>query len=103
MIAINHILCPVDFSDIARHAVDHAAALAHWYRARLTLLYVFANLPTMNVPPPVLEEADRERLQRAMHRMAGRVPEDVAVDYLVEQAPHVHDEISWRSARSRIM
>jgi nucleotide-binding universal stress UspA family protein len=51
MIRIAHVLCPVDFSEISQHALDHAAAIARWYEARLTLLYVFANLPTISSAP----------------------------------------------------
>ena len=90
---IKHILCPVDFSDISQHALDHAAAIAHWYQSSLTVLYVFVNLPTMDVPPLVLEDADRERLKTAMGRMAAGVPREVSVHLNVQEAPHVHDEI----------
>ena len=38
MIEIRSILCPVDFSDLSRHALAHA--IAKWYEARLTALYV---------------------------------------------------------------
>lgn len=34
------ILCPVDLSDISRHAVDHAVLMARWYKARITALHV---------------------------------------------------------------
>jgi nucleotide-binding universal stress UspA family protein len=61
MIRIEHVLCPVDFSEIAQHALDHAVAIARGYEARLTILYVFANLSAMDLPPLVLENADRER------------------------------------------
>jgi nucleotide-binding universal stress UspA family protein len=37
---INHILCPVDLSDVSRHAIDHAAVLARWYSAKITALHV---------------------------------------------------------------
>ena len=40
MSAFTHVLCPVDFSDTSRHALRHAAALAAWYDARLTVLHV---------------------------------------------------------------
>ena len=62
MISIAHILCPIDFSEISQHALAHAAAIARWYEARLTILHVFANLPARDIPPLVLEDADRERL-----------------------------------------
>ncbi len=34
------ILCPIDFSEFSRHALNHAAALSRWYSARLTVLHV---------------------------------------------------------------
>jgi nucleotide-binding universal stress UspA family protein len=93
MIRIAHVLSPVDFSEISQHALDHAAAIARWYKARLTLLYVFANLPTMDLPPLVLEDADRERLMSDLRRMAASVPPDVPVEYSIQEASYVHDEI----------
>ena len=93
MIRIAHVLCPVDFSDISQHALDHAAAIAGWYEARLTLLYVFANFPVMDVPPLVLEPPDRERLMAGLRGMAGAVPKQVPVDFRIEGAPYVHEEI----------
>jgi len=50
MIQITHVLCPVDFSEFSRRAVDHAAAVARWYRAKLTVLHVFPNLPVLALP-----------------------------------------------------
>jgi nucleotide-binding universal stress UspA family protein len=50
MISISHILCPIDYSEISHHALAQAAAIARWYEARLTVLYVFPNLPTMDAP-----------------------------------------------------
>jgi nucleotide-binding universal stress UspA family protein len=47
---ISRILCPVDLSVVSRHAVDHAFALAKWYEAHLTILYV-CPAPPMPVPP----------------------------------------------------
>ena len=38
---IRHVLCPIDFSDFSRHALDHAMAVAHRYDARVTALHVF--------------------------------------------------------------
>ena len=93
MIRIQHVLCPVDFSEIAQHALDHAVAIARWYEARLTVLYVFANPPAMDLPPLVLEDAERERLTTDMRRMAAGVPPDLPVDFRIEQAGYVHQEI----------
>jgi nucleotide-binding universal stress UspA family protein len=93
MIRITRVLCPVDFSDISQHALDHAAAIAHWYQAPLMLLHVFATVPTMDAPPLVLEDADRESLQKSIRRMAAGLPADLRVDVRVEQAEHVHSEV----------
>ena len=40
MLSIQHVLCPVDFSDCSRRALDHGVALARHYDARVTVLYV---------------------------------------------------------------
>jgi len=37
---LTRLLCPVDFSDPSRHAVDHAVVLARWYGASITALHV---------------------------------------------------------------
>ena len=93
MIQITRILCPVDFSDISQHALDHAAAIARWYDARLIVLYVFVNVPTMDLPPLVLENADRARLMGDMRTMAARVPSQVPLDFRLREAGYAHDEI----------
>jgi nucleotide-binding universal stress UspA family protein len=93
MIRITEILCPIDFSDISQHALDHAAAIAGWYDARLTLLYVFANLPTMDIPPLVLEDEDRARLMTDLRKVAARVPPQVPLDFRIQEAGFVHEEI----------
>lgn len=98
MIRISHVLCPVDFSETSQNALDHAAAIARWYEATLTMLFVFPNLPVMDLPPLVLEDADRERLLVEMRRMADRIPMRVAVDCRVREAPFIHDEIVAQSA-----
>jgi nucleotide-binding universal stress UspA family protein len=53
MITIQQILCPVDFSDFSRHALDHAAAIAKWYDAALTVLHVVAPV----LPPAIAPSA----------------------------------------------
>jgi nucleotide-binding universal stress UspA family protein len=93
MIGIARVLCPVDFSGISQHALDHAAAVAHSYQAQLTLLHVFVTRPTMDAPPLILDDPERERLKTSMREMAVRVPADVRVDLRVEQAEQAHNEI----------
>jgi nucleotide-binding universal stress UspA family protein len=36
------ILCPVDFSDFSRHALEHALAVARWYDGSVTGLFVYS-------------------------------------------------------------
>jgi len=54
---ITHILCPTDFSDTARHAVEQATAIARWYGARITLLHV-AQPMTDVLPAFAMPDAD---------------------------------------------
>jgi nucleotide-binding universal stress UspA family protein len=93
MISISHILCPIDYSEISHHALAHAAAIAHWYEARITVLYVFPNLPTVDAPPLILDEEERARLMHQMRQFAAGVPSTVAVDFRLQEAGFVHDEI----------
>ena len=51
MTAIKRILCPVDFSDFSRHALDSAVAIARQQHAAVTVLYVLP--PPQSVYPPI--------------------------------------------------
>jgi nucleotide-binding universal stress UspA family protein len=48
---IDRILCPVDFSDFSRHALDQALAIAKWCGASVTVLHV---VPPELEPDPLL-------------------------------------------------
>jgi len=52
MADFRRILCPVDFSDASRHALDHAVMIAGWYKARITALHV--HHPAFLVEPPIM-------------------------------------------------
>ena len=57
MIEIRRILCPIDFSDYSRRALDHAIAIARWYEATVTVLHVFSPAPVAAFGPgPVVFE-----------------------------------------------
>jgi nucleotide-binding universal stress UspA family protein len=47
MIEIKQILCPIDFSDFSRRALDHAVTLARWYGASVTALHVIPPIPSL--------------------------------------------------------
>jgi nucleotide-binding universal stress UspA family protein len=87
-LTITHILCPVDFSEFSQRALAHAAALASWYEAKLTVLHVEPPAETGRgaASDRSSSGATREeilgRLQQAVDR-AGRP--DVDVHLAVEQ------------------
>ena len=77
MIEIKRILCPIDFSDHSRHALDHAVAIARWYESTITMLHVCTAIPvaayapgTPILPSAVLTSADRDELRASMKRLA---------------------------------
>jgi len=69
MVEIRRILCPIDFSDFSRRALDHALGIARWYRSTVTALHVFSAAPVATFGPGpvvfepiVLTAGDREQL-----------------------------------------
>lgn len=105
MIEINRILCPTDFSEHSRHALDHATAIARWYGAGVTALHVLppvaALVPAIGAPmyPPlvftaedieqyrlVLEEYLRENAGAAGVPLAAVVVEGGPARAIVESA-----------------
>lgn len=96
MIEIRHVLCPVDFSDFSRRALDHAIAVARWYGSRLTVLYVhhvavpgiaeFAGLATGPVESPVLSPGDREQLRQQLKALTrAEALKNIPVEFCVAE------------------
>lgn len=56
MVQIRHILCPIDFSETSRQAVEHAVAIAKWYRATVT---AFHAIPLPLPQPPIFLRRSR--------------------------------------------
>lgn len=56
MVRFQQILCPTDLSDSSRPALRHAAAIAAWYDARLTVLHVVPTFDAIQLPPNTLGE-----------------------------------------------
>lgn len=80
MIDIRRILCPVDFSDCSRRALDHAVAVARWYESTVTLLHVCAPVPISAyatvapmMPPTLVSGENRNDVLEAMKRFAATV------------------------------
>lgn len=77
MIEIRRILCPIDFSDFSRRALDHAVAIAKWYDSTITLFHVCAVVPVaayapgvVALPSAALTPADRDQLLTSMKHFA---------------------------------
>ena len=96
MIEVTHVLSPVDFSEFSSRALAHAAALARWYEARLTALYVWANVPAVNIIPSLqqyavipasLMDAGRLGLATEMQRFCARAAGNVPVTTMIQEAP----------------
>jgi nucleotide-binding universal stress UspA family protein len=89
MIEISRILCPIDFSDFSRRAVDHAVAIAKWYDSTITLFHVCTAAPvaayapgSMMLPSAALTREDRQAVLEAMNRFAeSEVGTDVAMEF----------------------
>ena len=73
MIEFKQVLCPVDFSEFSMRSVIHAAALARWYEARLTVLHVVPTFEPVQIrgilgePVPV-PQVSREEVLEEMRR-----------------------------------
>lgn len=76
MIEIRRILCPTDFSEFSRLALDHAVALSRWYGAEIETLHVVHQVvPHPSIVPTypawaALDPAVREQLTAELHRFA---------------------------------
>ena len=93
MIRIAHVLCPIDVSEFSRRALDHAAAIAKWYGARLTVLYVLPVRPVAELPPTVISEVDLQPARSDIEEFVGQVPREIRLETRVEEASSVHEEI----------
>lgn len=105
MVTIQRLLCPVDFSDFSRHALDHAAAIARWYTPRIRVVHV---LPTIQAAVPagdaglfpafVFTQDDLEHVREEVATFARESLGDRAFDVEVVQG-HPAGEIA-RLART---
>ena len=102
MSAIKRILCPVDFSEFSRHALDSAVVIARQQRAAITAIYVVPPPQTMYPAfgvgafvPYVYSVEELQEFQKALERFVA------AVDYpvtAVSVEALVVDEILKRAA-----
>ena len=75
MIEFKHIVSPIDFSECSARSLAHAAALARWYDAELTVLHVappFKALPVkgeLGVPLHVVDSSTNEEAVHTIRRL----------------------------------
>ena len=80
MVTFNQILCPIDFSEFSRRALDHALSVARCYRSSVTALHVVSPMPvvvpnpyyfqTETPPPMMLPPVDRAAVVAQLQRLA---------------------------------
>jgi nucleotide-binding universal stress UspA family protein len=108
MVKIQHILCPVDFSEFSRHAFDCAVAIARSYGAAVTVLHV---LPVPSAVPALpygpegpgpfgFEAVDRDRALAELTRfLPTHQSPGVPLHYLTAESPSVQKEVLLQTSR----
>ena len=120
MVEIHRILCPVDLSSTSQHALEHAVALARWYRGHLTVLHVHREPVSIPPPPPpplavggvaaqavLLEPVQREPIRADVERFcAPAIAAGVGLQIVVEggdPATEIAEEADRRHADLVVM
>jgi len=86
MTTFQRILCPIDYSEYSRRALDHAVAIAHWYGGTVKALHVLQPLPYTDpivglasvYTPEDVEQAQRH-LSQFVHDEVGSTPVEAVV------------------------
>jgi nucleotide-binding universal stress UspA family protein len=110
MPAIKRILCPVDFSEFSRRALDHALGVARCYGSSVVALHVIAPAPVVVpvpyyfgaevAPPMTLPPVDRAKVAAELAAFAATEQAGTArADALVTEAPDVYREILVQADR----
>jgi nucleotide-binding universal stress UspA family protein len=105
MIEISRILCPVDFSEFSHHAFDHALAIATWYEATVTVLYVVpravAPLVTPDAPlypPIVFSPEDIEQFRREAEEFVATETAGVQVTTIAREGSAVGEIVDMAAS-----
>lgn len=105
---VRHILCPIDFSEGSRRALDHAVALARRHKARLSVVYVqqlvmpvygASYLGPEGLQPIVLSDLERQAL---LNRLETEVAEDrkaahLPIETALDEAANISEAIVSRA------
>jgi nucleotide-binding universal stress UspA family protein len=98
MFQIDRILCPVDFSDCSRRALQYAVAMGKWYGARVTALHVLPNLPVIATQPRfrgqglTLRELDAAEVRGELAEFVEQTAGDIPVITDLVEAPDARAE-----------
>jgi nucleotide-binding universal stress UspA family protein len=90
VVEISRILCPIDFSEPSRRALEHAVAFARWYEAKVVALHVFTSqlLPVAGaefggystaLPPAVKAEDVIEEAKRFCQPLSAGIASEIVV------------------------
>lgn len=94
MVEIRRILCPTDFSDISRHALEHAVVIGRWYESQITGLHVGNPMIVLGtfapVPPAASEiipaESNQQRLEEQLRAsLAPATAAGLRTDVIIDQ------------------
>ena len=106
MVRITDILCPIDFSEVSRHAFDRAVGVARCYDAVIHVLHVLPMSAAVHAVPVGPEGPGPFRLldaDRILRDLPGFLalenPIGVSIDYHVLDAPVAHKEILVQAQR----
>lgn len=110
MPALNQILCPVDFSEFSRRALDHALGVARCYGSSVIALHVAPPTPVIvpvpycfgaeAAPPVTLPSVDRARTAAELQAFAATEHAGTATAAtLLTEAPQAYREILVQAER----
>jgi nucleotide-binding universal stress UspA family protein len=77
MVTFSRVLCPIDYSEPSKRALDYAIAFANWHHARLAVMHVAPTFDPVLVTPArnedtgdVVYPVTRDDVLEALHRAA---------------------------------
>jgi nucleotide-binding universal stress UspA family protein len=107
MIEIKRILCPIDFSDYSRRALDHAVAIARWYKATITAVHVDSSIEIVGFPAPMVgvpatwKFSDRAELLASLQRfVAAESAPGTSIATVVREGPVLTEILDQAAATS---
>jgi nucleotide-binding universal stress UspA family protein len=112
MVQIRRILCPIDFSDTSRRALDHALALGRWYGAGVSVLHVHQlSSPVYAAPymgpeaqrPILLTDGERQEMLTTLESYvaADRATSGISIDISLDESTDVSEAILSHAVSTR--